>query len=74
VSGGVAITGPDENINPVFEPVADLLTEGSYVALPNLEWPNPAVYDALAVGAQGLLSGQGDVQSILEAMDQAWEQ
>jgi raffinose/stachyose/melibiose transport system substrate-binding protein len=74
VSGGVAITGPDENLNPVFEPLADLLTEGSYVALPNLEWPNPAVYDALAVGAQGLLSGQGDIGSILEAMDQAWDQ
>jgi raffinose/stachyose/melibiose transport system substrate-binding protein len=74
VSGGVAITGADENINPVFEPVADLLTEGSYVALPNLEWPNPAVYDALAVGAQGLLSGQGDIQTVLENMDRAWDQ
>jgi len=73
VSGGVAITGPDENLSPVFEPVADLLTEGSYVALPNLEWPNPAIYDALAKGAQGLLSGQGDVQTVLEAMDQAWD-
>src|SRR3712207_3475284 len=34
VSGGVAITGPDENLNPVFEPMSDLLSEGSYVALP----------------------------------------
>ena len=74
VSGGVAITGPDENINPVFEPVADLLTEGSYVALPNLEWPNPAVYDALAMGVQGLLAGQGDIQTVLENMDRAWDQ
>jgi raffinose/stachyose/melibiose transport system substrate-binding protein len=74
VSGGVAITGADENINPVFEPVADLLTNGDYVALPNLEWPNPAVYDALAVGAQGLLSGQGDIQTVLENMDRAWDQ
>jgi raffinose/stachyose/melibiose transport system substrate-binding protein len=74
VSGGVAITGPDENINSVFEPVADLLTEGSYVALPNLEWPNPGVYDALATGVQGLLSGQGDVQTVLENVDRAWDQ
>ena len=74
VSGGVAITGPDENLNPVFEPVSDLLTSNSYVALPNLEWPNPAVYDALATGAQGLIAGQGDVQSVLEAMDSAWDQ
>jgi raffinose/stachyose/melibiose transport system substrate-binding protein len=74
VSGGVAITGPDENLNPVFEPVADLLTDGSYVALPNLEWPNPAVYDALATGVQGLIAGQGDIGAVLEAMDQAWDQ
>jgi raffinose/stachyose/melibiose transport system substrate-binding protein len=74
VSGGVAITGPDENINPVFEPVADLLTEGSYVALPNLEWPNPGIYDALATGVQGLIAGQGDVQAVLENMDRAWDQ
>ena len=74
VSGGVAITGPDENLNPVFEPVADLLEGNSYVALPNLEWPNPAVYDALATGAQGLIAGQGDIQSVLEAMDSAWDQ
>jgi raffinose/stachyose/melibiose transport system substrate-binding protein len=73
-SGGVAITGPDENINPVFEPVADLLDSGSYVALPNLEWPNPGIYDALAVGVQGLIAGQGDVQSVLESVDQAWDQ
>ena len=74
VSGGVAITGPDENLSPVFEPVADLLTNGDYVALPNLEWPNPAVYDALATGAQGLIAGQGDIASVLEEMDRAWDQ
>ena len=28
VSGGVAITGPDENLSPVYEPVADLLESG----------------------------------------------
>lgn len=73
-SGGVAITGPDENLSPVFEPVADLLTNGDYVALPNLEWPNPAIYDALATGVQGLIAGQGDVGAVLEAMDTAWDQ
>jgi raffinose/stachyose/melibiose transport system substrate-binding protein len=73
-SGGVSITGPDENLNPVFEPMADLLTEGSYVTLPNAEWPNPGVYDALAAGAQGLVGGQGDIGTVLEAMDRAWDQ
>jgi raffinose/stachyose/melibiose transport system substrate-binding protein len=74
VSGGVAITGADENISPVFEPVSDLLTSDSYVALPNLEWPNPGVYDAIATGVQGLIAGQGDIQTVLEAADSAWDQ
>jgi raffinose/stachyose/melibiose transport system substrate-binding protein len=73
VSGGVAVTGPDENLNPVFEPMADLLESGSYVAAPNNEWPNPGVYDALATGAQGLIAGQGDIATVLEAMDRAWD-
>ncbi|MGY1651112.1 ABC transporter substrate-binding protein [Geodermatophilus sp. SYSU D01119] len=74
IQGGVAITGPDENLNPVFEPVRELLESGSYAPLPNLSWPNPGVYDALATGVQGLIAGQGDVQSVLEGVDQAWDQ
>ena len=74
IQGGVAITGPDENLSPVYEPVAGLLEDGDYVPLPNLNWPNPSVYDSLASGISGLLAGQGDVQSVLEAADQAWEQ
>ncbi|SNS33336.1 carbohydrate ABC transporter substrate-binding protein, CUT1 family [Geodermatophilus saharensis] len=74
LQGGVAITGPDENLSPVYEPVADLLSDGDYAPLPNLAWPNPGVYDALSTGVQGLLAGQGDVQSVLESIDQAWDQ
>jgi raffinose/stachyose/melibiose transport system substrate-binding protein len=54
--------------------MADLLESGSYVALPNNEWPNPGVYDALATGVQGLIAGQGDSAAVLEAMDRAWDQ
>ena len=53
--------------------MSDLLTNGDFAPLPNLEWPNPAVYDALATGVQGLLTGQGDVKSVLEAVDKAWD-
>ncbi|MGY1673450.1 ABC transporter substrate-binding protein [Geodermatophilus sp. SYSU D00710] len=74
LQGGVAITGVDENLSPVYEPVADLLENGDYAPLPNLAWPNPGVYDALSTGVQGLLAGQGDVQSVLESIDQAWDQ
>jgi raffinose/stachyose/melibiose transport system substrate-binding protein len=58
----------------VYEPVADLLESGSYAPLPNLEWPNPSVYDSLATGVVGLIAGQGDIGSVLESMDQAWDQ
>ncbi|MGY1602240.1 ABC transporter substrate-binding protein [Geodermatophilus sp. SYSU D00815] len=74
IQGGVSITGVDENLNPVYEPVRELLEAGDYAPLPNLAWPNPAVYDALATGVQGLIAGQGDVQSVLESVDQAWDQ
>ncbi|RFU18818.1 ABC transporter substrate-binding protein [Geodermatophilus marinus] len=74
VQGGVPITGPGENLNPTYEPVRDLLESGDYAPLPNQGWPNPSVYGALATGAQGLLTGQGDVQSVLEAMDEAYSQ
>ena len=53
--------------------MADLLESGKYVALPNNEWPNPGVYDAIAVGVQGLIAGTGDISSVLEAADQAWD-
>jgi raffinose/stachyose/melibiose transport system substrate-binding protein len=73
IQGGVPITGPDENLNPVYEPIKDLLESGDYAPLPNQGWPNPSVYDALASGVQGLVGGQGDVQSVLEAVDLAWD-
>jgi len=74
LQGGVPITGPGESLSPVYEPVAALLESGDYAPLPLLEWPNPGIYDALSTGVQGLIAGQGDVQSVLEAVDQAWDQ
>ncbi|MPQ99732.1 extracellular solute-binding protein [Modestobacter sp. I12A-02628] len=74
IQGGVPITGPGDDLNPVYAPVAELLEAGDYAPLPNQGWPNPGVYDALASGVQGLVGGQGDVQSVLESVDQAWDQ
>jgi raffinose/stachyose/melibiose transport system substrate-binding protein len=58
----------------IYAPVADLLTSGQTVALPVNRWPNPLVFEALTNGLQGLLIGQGSVDSVLEAMDAAWDQ
>ncbi|WP_218221001.1 ABC transporter substrate-binding protein [Nesterenkonia sp. Act20] len=56
-----------------YEPVQDLLLEGDYYApFANDEWPNPAVYEELGAGIQGLLTGQSTPEQVLTAMDDAW--
>jgi raffinose/stachyose/melibiose transport system substrate-binding protein len=73
LSGFVPISGatPD-NVNAVYEPIGELLETGAFTGLPNATWPNPAVYDTLGVGVQGLLTGQKTVDQVLEEMDAAW--
>ncbi|MCH6230916.1 extracellular solute-binding protein [Microbacterium sp. CFH 31415] len=74
LSGSVPITGIDPaTLLPQYEPIGDLLASGSYAGLPNATWPNPAVYDALGTGVQGLLTGQKTVDQVLEDMDAAWD-
>jgi raffinose/stachyose/melibiose transport system substrate-binding protein len=74
VAGNAPVAGlEDATLPPQYEEIKPLLLDGDYVPLPNNLWPNPAVYDALSTGVQGLLAGQGDVQSVLESMDQAWD-
>jgi raffinose/stachyose/melibiose transport system substrate-binding protein len=75
LSGAVPITGVSaDTLLPVYQPVADLLESGDYTGLPNATWPNPATYDALGVGVQGLLTGQKTVDAVLKDMDAAWDQ
>lgn len=74
LSGFVPITGATaDNLLPIYEPIGDLLENGDYAGLPNATWPNPAVYDALGTGVQGLLTGQKTVDQVLEEMDAAWD-
>lgn len=71
--GAVPITEASaDSLLPVYQPIADLLESGAYTGLPNATWPNAAVYDALGVGVQGLLTGQTTVDQVLEEMDAAW--
>ncbi|WP_442574105.1 ABC transporter substrate-binding protein [Microbacterium sp. F51-2R] len=73
LSGFVPITGATaENLLPIYQPIADQLENGDFVGLPNASWPNPAVYDALGTGVQGLLTGQKTVDQVLSDMDAAW--
>lgn len=55
-----------------YKNVGDLIKDGKYGPLPNSQWPNSSVYDALATGVQGLLTGQKSVDQVLQAMDSAW--
>lgn len=71
--GLVPISGAtDDNLIDEFQSISPLITSGNYVGLPNAEWPSAAVYDALATGVQGLLTGQTSPLQVAEAMDQAW--
>lgn len=56
----------------LYAPVVDLIASGSYTPLPNNIWPSPAVYDALAVGGQGVLTGQLTIDQALAGLDDAW--
>jgi raffinose/stachyose/melibiose transport system substrate-binding protein len=67
VSGATA-----SNVAPEYEPIGGLIESGSYTGFPVETWPNPAVYDALSVGIQGLFTGQKTVDQILDEMDAAW--
>ncbi|WP_243075311.1 ABC transporter substrate-binding protein [Microbacterium sp. SS28] len=74
LSGLVPITGVSSaDLLPSYEPIGDLLENGDFTALPLESWPNPAVYDALGTGVQGLLTGQKTVDEVLADMDAAWD-
>jgi raffinose/stachyose/melibiose transport system substrate-binding protein len=68
ISGATAAT-----VSTEYEPMGALIESGSYTGFPVETWPNPAVYDALSVGIQGLFTGQKTVDQILDEMDAAWD-
>ncbi|WP_142042399.1 ABC transporter substrate-binding protein [Arthrobacter sp. SLBN-100] len=76
MDGALPVTGLDsyDFDGSAYKNVGDLIKEGKYGPLPNSQWPNSAVYDALATGVQGLITGQKDVDQVLQAMDAAWGQ
>lgn len=56
----------------IYSEVVEDISNGSYATLPSNVWPNPAVYDALSTGVQGLLTGQSSIDQVLQNMDSAW--
>lgn len=74
LSGTLPATGVEgvDLSGGLYTDVADLIAEGSFSPLPRAYWPNAEVYEALSVGAQGLLTGQRTIDDVLAAMDAAW--
>ena len=74
LSGLIPISGATAStVSKEYEPIGALIESGSYTGFPVETWPNPAVYDALSVGIQGLFTGQKTVDQILDEMDAAWD-
>ena len=76
IDGALPVTGLDsyDFDGGAYRNVGDLIKDGKYGPLPNSQWPNSAVYDALATGVQGLITGQKNPDQVLQAMDAAWGQ
>ncbi len=75
-SGGLPISGLStlDLSTTIYADVADQLNKGDFTPLANSNWPNASVYDSLATGVQGLLTGQSDVDTVLKSLDTAWDQ
>ncbi|GAA3311107.1 ABC transporter substrate-binding protein [Arthrobacter ramosus] len=74
IDGALPVSGMDsyDFSSSAYKNVGDLLKNGKYGPLPNTQWPNSSVYDALSTGVQGLITGQKSVDDVLKAMDSAW--
>lgn len=71
--GAVPLADGTNSVPATYEPMADLLSNDQYGPLPVSTWPNPAVYDVLGAGVQGLLTGQKTPEQVLQEMDAAWD-
>ncbi|CAI3804356.1 ABC transporter substrate-binding protein [Pseudarthrobacter sp. MM222] len=76
IDGALPVSGLDKYdfASGAYKNVGDLIKDGKYGPLPNIQWPNSAVYDALATGVQGIITGQKNPDQVLQAMDAAWGQ
>lgn len=61
------------NRTPWFRPVASLVTRKKVQPSPTRGWTDPAVYNRMGTGIQGLFTGQATVDQILANMDAAWK-
>lgn len=74
-AGSLPVTGVEDLdlAGTPYEPVASLIEDGSYTALPMTVWTSQDVFLVLGSGVQGLLTGQKTVDQVLAELDAAWD-
>lgn len=68
VRAGEGVAAPEQ-----YGLIEDYFADKNYQPLANLLWPSPEIYNTLGTGVQGILTGQTDIDSVLAAMDAAWD-
>lgn len=74
VSGSLRTDGEfNANRTAWFRPMASLVQTKKGLPSPTRGWTDPAVYNRLGTGIQGILTGQATVAQVLDNMDVAWK-
>ena len=71
-SGNLTLNGDFSKLPPQYAGVAPYLTSKKTNVLPNQGWGSSAVYQTLATGVQGLLTGQTTSEKLLASVDSKW--
>jgi raffinose/stachyose/melibiose transport system substrate-binding protein len=71
-SGNLTLNGDFTKLPPQYAGVAPYLTAKKTNVLPNQGWGSSAVYQTLATGVQGLLTGQTTSEKLLASVDSKW--
>jgi len=61
------------NRTPWFRPIASLVQTKKVQPSPTRGWVDPAVYNRLGTGIQGIFTGQATVDQVLANMDSVWK-
>lgn len=61
------------NRTPWYRPIASLVLTKKGVPSPTRGWTDPAVYNRMGTGIQGIFTGQATPAQVLENMDAAWK-
>jgi raffinose/stachyose/melibiose transport system substrate-binding protein len=61
------------NVTPWYRPIASLVLSKKVQPSPTRGWTDPAVYNRMGTGIQGIFTGQATVQDVLNNMDAAWK-